>query len=190
MKLRGGLGNWGRSLLLVSIVSAFLIVAGGFLSAASASGGNTDASAFTGACAKLPSPSAPNFTNRFNQFVMQLCYQKQNWKHDANRRTSQNIHDTLVKIWYSPLLFKWMTVLNRQGPVPDGAIAIKEEYSSETSPIQFWSGMVKDSSLWWDGWYWSVVGTETDRQHGRDLPRRMDAPNRSFSLMAPLALTA
>jgi len=109
----------------------------------------------------LPSPSAPDFTNRFNQFVMNLCYQKQNWKHDANRRTSQNIHDTLVQIWYSPLLFKWMTVLNRQGPVPDGAIAIKEEYSSQTSPIQFWSGMVKDSSLWWDGWYWSVVGTET-----------------------------
>jgi hypothetical protein len=161
MKLRGGLGNWGRSLLLISIVSATLIVADGFWSAGSASGGDTDNPAFTGACAKLPSPSAPNFTNRFNQFVMQLCYQKQNWKHDANRRTSQNIHDTLVKIWYSPLLFKWMTVLNRQGPVPDGAISIKEEYSSETSPIQFWSGMVKDSSLWWDGWYWSVVGTET-----------------------------
>ena len=129
MKLRGGLGNRGRgSLLLISIVSAFLIVAGGFLSAASASGGNTDTSAFTGACAKLPSPSAPDFTNRFNQFVMQLCYQKQNWKHDANRRTSQGIHDTFVKMWYSPSLFKWMTVLNRQGPVPDGSIAIKEEY--------------------------------------------------------------
>jgi len=163
MKLRGGLGKWGRSLLLISIVSATLIVADGFWSAGNASGGDADNSAFKGACAKLPSPSAPNFTKRFNEFVMQLCYQKQNWKHDANRRTSQNVHDTLVKIWYSPLLFKWMTVQNRQGPVPDGAIAIKEEYSSETSPIQFWSGMVKDSSLWWDGWYWSVVGTETTR---------------------------
>ena len=164
MKLRGGLGNRGRgSLLLISIVSASLIVAASSLSwADSASGGDSDTSAFTGACTKLPSPSAPEFTNRFNQFVMDLCYQKQNWKHDANRRTSQNIHDTLVKIWYSPLLFKWMTVQNRQGPVPDGAIAIKEEYCRiQTSPIQFWSGMVKDSSLWWDGWYWSVVGTET-----------------------------
>ena len=116
MKLRGGLGNRGRgSLLLISIVSASLIVAASSLSwADSASGGDSDTSAFTGACKKLPSPSAPDFTNRFNQFVMHLCYQKQNWKHDANRRTSQNIHDTLVKIWYSPLLFKWMTVLNRQ----------------------------------------------------------------------------
>jgi hypothetical protein len=162
MKLRGGLGNWGRgSFLLVSIASAFLMVAGGFLSAASASGGNTDASAFTGVCKKLPSPASPEFTNRFNEFVTNLCYQKQNWQHDANRRSSQKIHDTLVKIWYSPLLFKWMTVLNRQGPIPDGAIAIKEEYADETGPIQFWSGMVHDSNLWWDGWYWSVVGTET-----------------------------
>ena len=162
MKLRSGLGNWGRgSLLLISIVSATLIVADGFWSAGNASGGNTDNKAYTGACRKLPSPSAPDFTNRFNQFVTQLCYQKQNWKHDANRRSSQNIHDTLVKIWYSPLLYKWMTVLNRQGPIPDGAIAIKEEYGDETGPIQFWSGMVHDSNLWWDGWYWSVVGTET-----------------------------
>ncbi len=161
MKLRGGLGVWGGgSLLLISIVSATLIVADGFWSAGNASGGNTDNSAFTGACKKLPSPSAPGFTNRFNEFVTNLCYQKQNWEHDANRRTSQNIHDALVKIWYSPLLFKWMTVLNRQGPIPDGAIAIKEEYGDSTGPIQFWSGMVHDSSLWWDGWYWSVVGTE------------------------------
>ena len=162
MKLRGALGNWGRgSLLLISIVSASLIVADGFWSAGNAGGGDTATGAFKGACRKLPSPSAPDFTNRFNAFVTQLCYQKQNWQHDANRRTSQNIHDTLVKIWYSPLLYKWMTVLNRQGPIPDGAIAIKEEYADETGPIQFWSGMVHDSSLWWDGWYWSVVGTET-----------------------------
>ncbi|MGO9058137.1 MAG: hypothetical protein ACLQU2_12265 [Candidatus Binataceae bacterium] len=162
MKLRGALGNWGRgSLLLISIVSATLIVADGFWSAGNAGGGDTATGAFKGACRKLPSPSAPDFTNRFNEFVTNLCYQKQNWEHDANRRTSQNIHDTLVKIWYSPLLYKWMTVLKRQGPIPDGAIAIKEEYADETGPIQFWSGMVHDSHLWWDGWYWSVVGTET-----------------------------
>ena len=163
MKSRSGLGNWGRgSLLLISILSASLIVAGGFWSPASASGSNpNNPAAFKGACRKLPSPASPEFTNRFNEFVTQLCYQKQNWQHDASRRTSQKIHDTLVKIWYSPLLYKWMTVLKRQGPIPDGAMVIKEEYGDETGPIQFWSGMVHDSNLWWDGWYWSVVGTET-----------------------------
>ncbi len=55
-----------------------------------------------------------------------------------------------------------MTVLNRKGPVPDGSIVVKEEYldTDLTSPIIFWSVMVRDSSLWWDGWDWAVVGTE------------------------------
>jgi hypothetical protein len=86
------------------------------------------------------------------------------WKHDAQRRTSQKLHDTLIRMWYSPSLFKWMTDQNplgpRQGPVPDGAIVVKEEFPNETGPEDFWSVMVKDSSLWWDGWYWRVVGTE------------------------------
>jgi hypothetical protein len=156
-----GLLSWTFDKMKKLLLIVLSIVAAGLCCGRDSSASTINSAAFTGACAKLPSPSAPNFTKRFNEFVIQLCYQKQNWQHDANRRTSQNIHDTLVKIWYSPLLFKWMTIQNRQGPVPDGAIAIKEEYSSQTSPIQFWSGMVKDSSLWWDGWYWSVVGTES-----------------------------
>jgi cytochrome c553 len=159
------------------------------LSCGRVSSANTiNAAAFTGACRKLPSPSAPNFTKRFNEFVTQLCYQKQQWEHDANRRTSQNIHDTLVKIWYSPLLLKWMTVQNRQGPVPNGAIAIKEEYSSETSPIQFWSGMVKDSSLWWDGWYWSVVGTESSGAAPAALSTTNGCAEPQFSLNGPTSV--
>ena len=156
-----GLLPWTSDKIKKLLFIVLSIVAAGLSCGRDSSASTINSAAFTGACRKLPSTSAPNFTNRFNEFVIQLCYQKQNWEHDANRRTSQNIHDTLVKIWYSPLLFKWMTIQNRQGPVPDGAIAIKEEYSSQTSPIQFWSGMVKDSSLWWDGWYWSVVGTES-----------------------------
>ncbi len=94
---------------------------------------------------------------------MALCYQRQNWEHDVNRRTSQGLHAPFVKLWYSPSLYNWMTVQNRQGPVPDGSIVVKEEYNDTdlTSPIIFWSVMVRDSSLWWDGWDWAVVGTET-----------------------------
>lgn len=128
----------------------------------------TNKSAFRGPCRPLPSPSSPRFKNKLNKFknrldrfVTNLCYQKQDWPHDAERRSSEGLHDTDIKIWYSPLLYNWMTVQNRQGPIPDGAIAIKEEYSSLTSPtIDFWSVMIHDSSLWWDGWYWGVVGTE------------------------------
>jgi hypothetical protein len=55
-----------------------------------------------------------------------------------------------------------MTLRNRQGQIADGSVVIKEEYldTNPDSPILFWSVMIKDSSLWWDGWYWAVVGTE------------------------------
>jgi hypothetical protein len=55
-----------------------------------------------------------------------------------------------------------MTLRNRQGPIADGSVVIKEEYldNNPNSPIIFWSVMIKDSSLWWDGWSWAVVGTE------------------------------
>ena len=138
------------------------IVAAGLSCGRDSSASTINSAASTGACRKLPSPSAPDFTNRLNEFVTQLCYQKQNWEHDVNRRTSQGLHAPFVKLWYSPSLFNWMTVQNRKGPVPDGSIVVKEEYNDTdpTSPILFWSTMVRDSSLWWDGWSWGVVGVE------------------------------
>ena len=41
-------------------------------------------------------------------------------------------------------------------------MVIKEEYDDDvaSSPICFWSVMTRDSNLWWDGWYWAVVGVE------------------------------
>jgi hypothetical protein len=103
-----GLLPWAAGKMKKLLFIVISIVAIGLSCGRDSSANTIDAAAFTGACRKLPSPSAPNFTNRFNEFVTQLCYQKQQWEHDANRRSSQNIHDTLVKIWYSPLLFKWM----------------------------------------------------------------------------------
>ncbi len=94
---------------------------------------------------------------------MGLCYQKQQWPHEANRRSSEGLHAPFVKLWYSPQLYRWMIPpQNRQGRIPDGSVVVKEEYGDDdpTSPIVFWSVMIKDSILWWDGWSWAVVGTE------------------------------
>lgn len=104
-------------------------------------------------CANLPNPSSPKYKDRLDAFVSNLCYQKQNWPHEANRRSSEGLHAPFVKLWYSPPLFKWMTVKNRQGPIPDGSKVVKEEYldTDPTSPILFWSVMIKDSKLWYDG---------------------------------------
>jgi hypothetical protein len=139
------------------------IVAVGFWSSSGASAGNPiNPGAFTGACGPLPPPSWPTFKGRFDQFTMGLCYQQQQWPHEANRRSSEGLHAPFVKLWYSPQLYRWMTLRSRQGPIPDGSVIIKEEYldTSPSSPILFWSGMIKDSNLWWDGWDWEVVGTE------------------------------
>jgi hypothetical protein len=139
-----------------------LSIAAAGLCCGSDSSANTNNPAFTGACGPLPPPSWPNFKDQFDKFVMGLCYQKQDWPHEANRRSSEGLHAPYVKLWYSPQLYRWMTLRNRQGPIPDGSVVIKEEYpdTNPSSAILFWSGMIKDAGLWWDGWYWAVVGTE------------------------------
>ena len=91
-----------------------------------------------------------------------LCYQKQNWQHDAQVRTSDGVHP-FVRVWYSPSLFDWITVKNRIGPVPDGAMVVKEQYQGLTDPMFGWTVMVKDSNLSWDGWYWADLLNPTPR---------------------------
>ena len=91
-----------------------------------------------------------------------LCYQKQNWQHDAQVRTSDGVHP-FVRVWYSPPLFDWITVKNRTGPVPDGAMVVKEQFQSLTAPLSEWTVMVKDSNLSWDGWYWADLLNPTPR---------------------------
>ncbi len=140
------------------------IVAIGLCGGTNTSASTIPLSAFTGACAPLPPPSFPNFKTRLDAFVMGNCYgvNKQNWPHEADRRSSEGLHSPFVKLWYSPQLYRWMTPGNRQGQIPDGSVVIKEEYDDDvaSSPICFWSVMIRDSNLWWDGWSWAVVGVE------------------------------
>jgi hypothetical protein len=106
------------------------------------------------ACSSLPPASSPHFLEHLTSYMNDLCYQKANWPHDAQVRTSDGVHP-FVKVWYSPELFHWMTVTERKGPVPNGAIVVKEMYVTLTAPLTEWTVMVKDSNLSWDGWYWA-----------------------------------
>jgi hypothetical protein len=104
----------------------------------------------------------PKFLVHLTPFMNNLCYQKQNWQHDAQVRTSDGVHP-FVRVWYSPSLFEWFTVKNRLGPVPDGAMVVKEQFHGPTDPLFEWTVMVKDSNLSWDGWYWADLLNPTPR---------------------------
>src|ERR1700722_6687322 len=119
-------------------------------------------SAHAGACAPLPPAADSDFLVHLTPFMNPLCYQKQNWQHDAQVRTSDGVHP-FVRVWYSPSLFNWITVKNRIGPVPNGAIVVKEQFHGPTDPLFEWTVMVKDSNLSWDGGYWAALVNPTPR---------------------------
>src|ERR1700676_2192375 len=96
--------------------------------------GNTDP------CAPLPPAAYSDFLVHLTPFMNRLCYQKQNWQHDAQVRTSDGVHP-FVRVWYSPSLFDWITVKNRTGPVPDGAMVVKEQFHGPTDPLVEWTVM-------------------------------------------------
>ncbi len=125
------------------LVALLLILLAGLWGGTNSNAGTIPLSAFTGACAPLPPPSFPNFKTRLDAFVKGNCYgvQKQNWPHEANRRSSEALHSPFVKLWYSPQLYRWMTPGDRRGQIPDGSMVIKEEYDDDvaSSPICFWS---------------------------------------------------
>jgi hypothetical protein len=113
-------------------------------------------------CAPLPRASSSNFLPQLTKFLNNLCYQREDWQHDAAVRTSDGVHP-FVKVWYSPEIFTWMTVNQRKGPVPNGAVIVKEMYASPTAPLTEWTVMIKDSDLAWDGWYWGDLTNPSPR---------------------------
>ena len=134
-----------RTVLALLIVTAFC---------ACGNEGTPAPSGASGQCASLPAATAPNFLVQLTAFMNNLCYQQQKWQHDARVRSSDGVHP-YVRVWYSPALFDWITVKNRQGSVPDGAMVVKEQYQNPSARLSEWTVMVKDSNLSWDGWYWA-----------------------------------
>ncbi len=141
---------------MLRINTAILLLTATLTLSACSKSNNSGSSQPAGACAPLPAAGAANFSERLDAFVYNFCYQKQKWQHDAQIHSSAGVH-LYVQMFYSPSLFNWMTVKNRQGPIPYGAMVVKEEHLSMTSPLLLWSLMIRDSSLSWDGWYWAVL---------------------------------
>lgn len=105
-------------------------------------------------CAALPAASASGFQALLQNYLDAGCYKT--WQHDARIRTTNGVHPR-VQVYFSPLMWTWMTTGQRQGDVPDSAILIKEQYGDDKYPttVSDWAVMVRDSQGAWDGWYWA-----------------------------------
>ena len=125
--------------------------------------------------ADLPLPhtlSLQDYERQFYTFLRERKYDQLGWKRDKKVRdtgpyiegTNYGIH-LAVRCFYSPEVMKWLKN-GRTGEIPDGAIIIKEMFSTPAarwdgytheqldSAVQTWTYMVKDSKGSKDGWFW------------------------------------
>jgi hypothetical protein len=114
----------------------------------------------------LPNPSdigASKFEKMLYAFLEQDCYR--NWVADSQIRNtgpfiggkSFGTHSA-VKVFYSPEIWNWLKIRNRQGEIRDGAMIVKEMFPSparQDAKLSGWTVMVKDKRGAIDGWYWS-----------------------------------
>ena len=114
----------------------------------------------------LPRPSetrGDDFEKLLYAFLEKRCYQ--NWVTDREIRNTGPViagnsfgtHNA-VKIFYSPEAWDWLKTRNRQGPIADGAVIVKEMFrdpAKQDAELRGWTVMLKDSKGSFDGWYWS-----------------------------------
>jgi Cytochrome P460 len=125
----------------------------------------------------LPLPSGflperlPEFQKILTDFLERGDYLRLGWSEDKGlrdtgpfiRTVSFGVHPT-VKIYYSPEVMHWL-VADRAGPIPDGAMIIKEQYTAPAAqyqlrtpdPVTDWTIMIKDAKGSKDGWYWAEI---------------------------------
>ena len=124
----------------------------------------------------LPRPSSVSvaaFEGELFPFLNARRYEALGWAKDKGVRDTgpflngkyYGTHPA-VRVWYSPEAIGWLEA-GRVGPLPDGAMLIKEQYQPPAerhagkteeelrASLQSWTVMVKDSRGSRDGWFWS-----------------------------------
>ena len=167
-----------EKILRISIASVYLLAGIVYLLVATGATGRAQATVpqqggaeQAGCRFPLPLPSVvgvKDFETRVLPFLKQRCYRTLKWVGDREiRNTGPFINGTAfgthpaVRIYYSPEMWTWMKVRQRQGEVPDGAMIVKEQYStpaSAQSTLSGWTVMVRDKNGSWDGWFWDGHG--------------------------------
>ena len=139
----------------------------------------SSATAAPGHASVLPLPSAlplQQYEGLLYDFLGKRAYDQPDWARDKKvRDTGPYINNQYyaphpaVRIFYSPEVYAWLKN-DRQGPLPDGAMIIKEMYSP---PAPRYDGlseqgiqdkmfgitvMVRDHNASKDGWFWGYWG--------------------------------
>ena len=130
---------------------------------------------------QLPTPSrmsVPEFEQLLFAFLQQRKYDHSQWGRDkALRDTGPYLNGEYygthpaVRVYYSPEVIEWLEG-GRKGPLPDGAMIVKEQYPPPAArhhgktekelwdSLESWTVMVKDSEGSHDGWFWSNPGKD------------------------------
>lgn len=143
----------------------------------------------------LPLPTSlpqDDYESRLKAFVKDRRYVDLGWCVD--KETAGNlVRDTgpfidgvyygthpAVRVYYSPEAMAWITG-NRESPMPDGAIIVKEMFPPPAAryeglsedevvdKLSNWTVMVRDAAGAKDGWYWAEFSRSGDQAHNGPL---------------------
>jgi len=144
----------------------------------------------------LPPAQFVDFEKQVFSFLQSGEYKRLGWCMDKGVRDtgafSQGVYygtHPAVRVFYSPKAMQWLAG-GRQGPIPDGALIIKEQYpppagryaglvDNQLPKVTDWTIMIKDSKGSKDGWFW---GEFWEKMKFDDDSLPFDYPWASFGL--------
>lgn len=127
--------------------------------------------------ASLPPGDPVAFEQQVLAYLSTYKYRALDWCVDKGVRdtgpfiggTSYGTHGA-VRVYYSPQVIKWLRG-DRQGPIDDGAVIIKEQYGGSAPAAKVaglddtklrptdWTFMIRKAAASKDGWFWGEVWT-------------------------------
>jgi hypothetical protein len=148
--------------------------------------------------AQLPPGEPVQFEKQVLKYLSTLEYRKLGWCEDKwVRDTGPYVRDISaivhppVHIYYSPEVSQWL-LGGRVGPIADGAIIIKEQFSPAPAArfrdipanslgcSNDWTFMIKNSAASHDGWFWGEVWNSTT--FPMDFTNAFQYPNAGYGL--------
>jgi hypothetical protein len=140
------------------------------------------------------------YEKRVLDYLNTLEYRNLKWCEDKGVRDNGPFINNVavvvhpgVRIFYSPEVSNWL-LHDRQGPIPDGAVIIKEQFPSPPAARlagipedklgcpNDWTFMIKNSKASRDGWFWGEL--YNSREHPIDFkkPNKFQYPNTGYGI--------